>query len=318
MSSTPIVSFIVASYNYEKFIGTAIQSIIDQTVSDIEILVIDDASTDRSRQVIEGFSDPRIQLYVNETNMGPSSTYNRAARLAKGEYIAYLDSDDCMDPIKTEQQLEYFNRNPTVDVVSTYLKCIDAMGNRHASLADTFEGWANQPHDFNVLDTWIVRCLVSVSVMHRRSLHDRVGFRDPTMTLADYELWTRAFKSGCRFGIVHAPLLWRRRHGANADYSNPMRAFLELSFAMMKNLMPMTESPLSRHSAAKMIGWVMGHDQLALMPEVERYRVLALLSNVQKVPEFSVFKAALADDPNDPTTTSLGKHLHTVYSNRPR
>jgi glycosyltransferase involved in cell wall biosynthesis len=314
MANSPIVSYIVSSYNYEKFIGIAIQSIIDQTVRDIEILVIDDASIDRSRQVIEGFSDPRIQLYVNETNMGPSATYNRGARLAKGEYIAYLDSDDCMDPLKTERQLEYFKRNPAADVVSTYLKCIDAAGNRHPSLADTFEGWANQPHDFNVLGTWIVRCLVSVSVMHRRSLHDRVGFRDAAMTLADYELWTRAFKSGCRFGIVQEPLLRRRRHGANSDYSNPMRAFLELSFAMMKNLMPMTESPPNRYLADKMTGWVMRHGQLALMPEVERYRLLALLSNAQKFSEFSIFKAALVDDPGDSATTSLGKRLHAVYA----
>ncbi len=313
MSGTPIVSIIVASCNYENFIGTAIQSIIDQTVPDIEILVIDDASTDRSRQVIEGFSDPRIRLYVNETNMGSSFTYNRGARLAKGEYIAYLDSDDCMDPAKIERQLEHFSRNPTVDVVSTYFKCIDDAGNRHSSLADTFEDWGNQPHDFNVLDTWIVRCLVSGSVLHRRSFHDRIGFRDLTMTLADYDLWTRAFRGGCRFDIVRTPLHSYRVHGNNSGYSDPMRAFLELTYAVSKNLMPLMETSQRFHSVGKMVEWVMVHEHFASLTEVERYRLLALLLSAPELADFAAFKAALVDDRNDPALTSLGRRFHAAF-----
>jgi glycosyltransferase involved in cell wall biosynthesis len=314
MRNPPIVSCIVASYNYEKFIGTAIQSVIDQTVSDIEILVIDDASTDGSRQVIEGFSDPRIRLHVNETNLGSSSTYNRGARLAKGEYIAYVDSDDCMDPRKMERQLECFGRNPALDIVSTYFKCIDDVGNRHASLADTFEEWGNQPHDFNILDTWIVRCLVSGSVMHRRSLHDRIGFRDLTMTLADYDLWTRAFRSGCCFDIVRIPLHLYRVHGNNSGYSDPMRAFLELTYAVGKNLIPLMETSQRFHSVGKMVEWVMGHGQFASLPENERYRLLALLLSVPELADFAAFKAALADDRNDSALTSLGRRFHAAFA----
>ena len=314
MSGTPIVSIIVASYNYETFIGAAIQSIIEQTVSDIEILVIDDASTDRSRQVISGFSDPRIKLYVNETNMGASLTYNRGASLAKGEYIAYLDSDDCMDPRKTELQLERFSRNPSTDIVSTYFKCIDEAGNRHATLAGTFEGWGNQPHDFNILDTWIVRCLVSGSVMYRRFLHDRIGFRDSTMTLADYDLWTRAFRRGCRFDIVDIPLHLYRVHGNNSGYSDPMRAFLELTYAVGKNLMPLMEAPQRLQSIGKMIEWILEHEQFASLPEVERYRLLALLLSAPDLADFAAFKASLVDDRNDPALKELGKRFHAAFT----
>ena len=314
MTGTPIVSIIVASYNYEAFIGAAIQSIIEQTVSDIEILVIDDASTDRSMQVISGFSDPRIKLYVNETNMGSSFTYNRGASLAKGEYIAYLDSDDCMDPRKTELQLERFSRNPGIDIVSTYFKCIDDAGGRHTTLADTYEGWGNQPHDFNVLDTWIVRCLVSGSVMHRRSLHDQIGFRDLTMTLADYDLWTRAFRSGCRFDIVGIPLHLYRVHGNNSGYSDPMRAFLELTYAVGKNLIPLMEAPQRLRSMGKMVEWILGHEHFASLPEVDRYRLLALLLSAPDLADFAAFKAALVDDRNDPALTELGRRFHAAFT----
>src|SRR2546422_8793900 len=93
VNETPLVSFIVASYNYERFISVTIKSILDQSVQDFEIVVVDDASTDGSPAVIRSFSDERIRFYVNETNLGPGSTYNKAAALARGKYITYLDAD---------------------------------------------------------------------------------------------------------------------------------------------------------------------------------------------------------------------------------
>ena len=93
MNDTPLVSFIIASYNYERFIPVTIKSILEQSVQDFEIVVIDDASTDGSPAVIRSFSDQRIRFYINQTNLGPSSTYNRGAALARGKYITYLDAD---------------------------------------------------------------------------------------------------------------------------------------------------------------------------------------------------------------------------------
>src|SRR4051812_16976309 len=134
----PLVSFVIASYNYERFIGKAIQSILQQTVQDFEIIVVDDVSSDASRNVVQGFGDSRIRLYVNDHNMGPVLTYNRAVSLAKGEYISYLDADDWIEPQKIEQQQRYFRENPHVDIVGTYVKILGSDGERH-SQADYFE-----------------------------------------------------------------------------------------------------------------------------------------------------------------------------------
>src|SRR3990167_5694849 len=100
----PKVSVIVASYNYGNLIGKALTSILDQTADDLEIVVIDDASTDNSRDVIHSLKDGRIRYRANPSNIGPSRTYNRAAKLARGAFITYVDADDWIDKRKFERQ----------------------------------------------------------------------------------------------------------------------------------------------------------------------------------------------------------------------
>ena len=150
----PLVSFIVASYNYARFIGRTLGSILSQTEQNLEIVVVDDASSDDSLDVIRSFDDPRIRLYTNETNLGLVRTYNRGLSLANGEYVTYVDSDDWIDPRKIEEQLAYFRENPGVDIVGTYVKFVDNDGNPHPRSA-TVEAFYNQPCDFNTLDTWV-------------------------------------------------------------------------------------------------------------------------------------------------------------------
>ena len=92
-----MVSIIMPSYNGEKFIAKAIQSVIDQTYTDWELIVIDDCSSDGTRKVLEGFSDSRIKKHYNFSNQGIAYTRNRGLELAKGDYIALLDDDDVYD-----------------------------------------------------------------------------------------------------------------------------------------------------------------------------------------------------------------------------
>lgn len=110
--TTPLVSVIMPAYNAAPFIKDAISSVIAQTVTDWELLVIDDGSSDDSRQIAAELAqgDARIQLLVNEQNMGVAKTRNRGIEMAKGQYIAFLDSDDVWYPEKLERQLEKMRR----------------------------------------------------------------------------------------------------------------------------------------------------------------------------------------------------------------
>jgi len=106
--TAPLVSVIMPAYNAAPFLEEAISSVMSQTVTDWELFVIDDGSSDDTRQIAAEFmhADPRVQLVVNEGNMGVAKTRNRGIGLAKGQYIAFLDSDDVWHPEKLECQLE--------------------------------------------------------------------------------------------------------------------------------------------------------------------------------------------------------------------
>ena len=106
-----LVSIIMPSWNTAKFIGETIQSVIDQTYTNWELLIVDDCSTDNTDEVVASFKDVRIRYFHNEKNLGAALTRNRALREAKGEWIAFLDSDDLWMPEKLENQINFMKKN---------------------------------------------------------------------------------------------------------------------------------------------------------------------------------------------------------------
>jgi glycosyltransferase involved in cell wall biosynthesis len=154
MSKIPKLSYIVLSYNYEQFIGTTLSSILDQTVQDFEVVVVDDASRDRSVDIVRSFADPRIKLHVNERNLGGAASYNRAVEAASGEWLVNLDADDWVAPQKAELQLAALAADPSLDIIGTYVNFVDKQGAPHPK-AQELEALTNVAHDLNRLDTWL-------------------------------------------------------------------------------------------------------------------------------------------------------------------
>ncbi|MBQ3799225.1 MAG: glycosyltransferase family 2 protein, partial [Treponema sp.] len=105
----PKISVVTSVYNCERFVGETIQSVINQTFTDWEYILIDDCSKDRSAEIIQSFADkdPRIRLIRNEQNQGQCRNLNHGIQLAKGEYIARLDHDDLCYPERFQKQLDY-------------------------------------------------------------------------------------------------------------------------------------------------------------------------------------------------------------------
>lgn len=106
-----LVSVIMPSWNTEKFIAESIQSVIDQTYVNWELIIVDDCSTDATDKVVAAFQDDRIKYFHNEKNSGAALTRNRALREAKGEWIAFLDSDDLWMPEKLAHQVDFMKKN---------------------------------------------------------------------------------------------------------------------------------------------------------------------------------------------------------------
>ena len=111
------ISIITASYNYEKYIKSTIESVIAQTYTDWELIVIDDCSTDNSVEIIKSFDDERIKLVINETNLGLSKTLEKAVNLAQGDWIAFLESDDLWMKNHLEEKVKIIEKYPDTAII---------------------------------------------------------------------------------------------------------------------------------------------------------------------------------------------------------
>lgn len=117
-----LVSIVMPSWNTARFIAESIRSVLNQTYKNWELLIVDDCSTDNTDEVVASFHDERIRYFHNEKNSGAALTRNRALREARGEWIAFLDSDDLWMPEKLEKQLAFMTKNGYVFSYHEYIK----------------------------------------------------------------------------------------------------------------------------------------------------------------------------------------------------
>jgi glycosyltransferase involved in cell wall biosynthesis len=304
--TTPLLSFVVLSYNYEDYIKITIQSILNQTLQDFEIIVVDDGSTDRSCEVVRSFNDPRIRLIVNERNLGGAGAYNVAVLAARGEWLVNLDADDWIAPQKSVRQLKALTQNPQVDIIGTWVNLVGSDGRAHPE-ASTTEPWINGDHALNFVDTWIGKNhLCRSSTMVRRAAHLKIGLDDAGMIAApDYELWTRALAQGCRFHLVKERLTFMRLHSRGVTRADLVRSFLEISFALSKNIVPLIEKRGLSPSFVDILRWTATRAELPALAPRERHRLFGLLMAGAIVPTYAEFRSALSNP--DAALESVGR-----------
>ncbi|MFZ2072737.1 MAG: glycosyltransferase family 2 protein [Minisyncoccia bacterium] len=127
---TPLVSVLMPAYNAEKYIGEAIESILNQTFTDFELIISDDLSIDKTWEVIQDYAkkDKRISIYKNKKNLYIAENRNVLVRKAKGKYIAWQDADDISLVDRIEKQYEFMEQNPRVGIIGGYLQFFDEKG----------------------------------------------------------------------------------------------------------------------------------------------------------------------------------------------
>lgn len=202
--SEPKISVIMPAYNAEKYIKEAIDSILSQTFGDFEFIIIDDGSTDNTCAIIESYSDSRIRFFRNEKNMGVAATLNRGLDLARGEYIARMDSDDISLPQRFEKQVAFMDSHPDIAVCGTAIECFGA---RHETRFFSENDAALK------VDLLFGCCFAHPSVMLRTSVIRSNSFYYDTAfdKMEDYELWCRVSKVG-GLSSLHEILLKYRVH----------------------------------------------------------------------------------------------------------
>lgn len=213
----PKVSVIMPAYNAEKYIAEAIDSILAQTYTDYEFIILNDCSTDRTEEIILSFKDSRIVYLKNEENMGVAKTLNRGLSVARGEYIARMDADDISLPERFEKQVAWLDAHPQIGVLGCNVESFDENG----AIAT---GWSSTDPEQMKIDLFFSCGLAHPSVMMRREAVQR-GYAPEYNGLEDYELWCRASEA---YGVTTLPeVLFRYRIHSSQVTKNPSAEYLQ-------------------------------------------------------------------------------------------
>jgi glycosyltransferase involved in cell wall biosynthesis len=200
----PKVSVVIPAYNAMAYLPAAVETVLNQTFSDFEVLIVDDGSVDPIAAWVAALTDPRIQL-IRQTNQGLSAARNTGIRQAQGDYVAFLDADDLWAPTKLAQQVQCLDADPNVGLVHTAMLLVDVQGRSTgrvmtAELAGSV--WSR-------LVIW--NGIACPSVMVRRDCFDRVGQFDQTLrSLEDWDMWLR-LAAEYEFAVIPAPLAYYRQ-----------------------------------------------------------------------------------------------------------
>lgn len=217
MPNNPKISVIMSVYNGEKYLREAIGSILNQTFTDFEFIIVNDGSTDNSLEIIQSYDDERIKIINNETNIGLTKSLNKALKQARGECIARQDADDVSLPNRFEEQMKYFEWHPETVVLGTSKYVINedgkilrkeiASSNPHKNL---FEGNA----------------FTHGSVMFKKEVVEELGYYNELFRYSqDYEFWLRIAKH-YKVSNLTQPLYKLRSHEENIRVTNVEEAIL--------------------------------------------------------------------------------------------
>jgi len=202
--SPPAITVLMTVYNEERFLRQAVDSILAQTYSDFELLVIDDASTDASPAILAGYDDPRVRVVTNEENMGCPRSSNRGLALARGRYIARMDADDIAYPHRLAVQHAFLERHPAIDLVGSSNELIDEEG----KVIGAWHGRFSPETVYYLLN--FRNCLTHSTVMVRKEFAESIGgYNEGVKWALDFDFYHRASKAGRLFRMDEVLVQWR-------------------------------------------------------------------------------------------------------------
>jgi glycosyltransferase involved in cell wall biosynthesis len=202
------VSVIIPVYNCEKYITEAVESVLGQSYDDIEIIVVDDGSTDNTLSTLEPYRGrPNLRI-VRQANAGPSRARNQGIKHSQGKYCAFLDADDVMMPERLRVQVDAMEEQKDVALVYCDLMTFDKEGIIHRTKKEF-----TKPYAGNVLDKLLIENFITTStVMVRKSCFDEVPLFDEGISHSeDYKMWLNIAER-FKLGYVDLPLVKYRYH----------------------------------------------------------------------------------------------------------
>ena len=206
-----LISVILPVYNSEKYISEAIQSVLDQTYSNFELLVLDDGSTDNTLSIINKFADERIKIFKSERNYGIVHQLNKGIDNSRGEFIARMDADDISHPERFNKQIDYLNSHPTIDVLGTF-------ANKIGEEAGLIQYNYNKSEQISFLLNFYCYML-HPTVMMRKRIFSKCKYSSDYPLAEDYGLWCQ-INNGSNLYILDEVLLDYRIHSEQTNKSD--------------------------------------------------------------------------------------------------
>ncbi len=250
----PAVSVLVTVYNREVYLEATLRSILGSSFTDFEVIVVDDCSRDQSVQIARKVEseDARVKVYVNEINLGDYGNRMKAASLASGRYLKYVDSDDLIYPHSLGVMIAAMEANPTVSLALSH------------SLPEDEQPypWVLSPRDAyrkHFLGRGCLSCGPSGAIIRRTAFEEIGGFLKEWRLLSDINLWLRL---AARWPVALLPpgLVWWRRHeGQEFSSRNANLIYLERGFDLAIQSLQNPGCPLSKEDLHNATCWIRQH-----------------------------------------------------------
>lgn len=241
LETQPLVSVIIPTYNREVLLSEALASVLLQTYSNVEIIVVDDGSSDDTGCVLAGY-DSHV-VVIRQENRGRSAARNAGVRVAQGEFVVFLDSDDLILPSKIQSQVDYLLRNPAVDVVYGDGYTVDDDG----ALGPLEPYVVRFPPASAVEFAYSLLCrnhfAIHAALIRRTALLAQPLFDESLTRFEDWDLWIRMCLGGCSFAYINEKVAVYRRHAGNTDMINVTSS----RAAAAEILLHVVERRLDRH-----------------------------------------------------------------------
>lgn len=204
-----LVSVVLPAYNAELYLKEAIDSVLAQTFTDFELIVLNDGSVDKTEEIILSYSDSRIVYVKNEQNLGLIGTLNKGMSLARGEYIARMDADDICLPERFKKQVDFLKKNSEIDLVGTNAIKINNKGEKIGIIS-----MPETDHDIKMM-LFIQSSFIHPSVMGRADVFRNFEYEKEFYRVEDYVLWIKMSQNS-KFYNINEPLL-KYRHLDNSE-----------------------------------------------------------------------------------------------------
>lgn len=221
--NSKLISVIMSVYNDASFLNDAIDSILNQTYNNFEFIIVNDCSTDNSLSIINSYTDNRIKILNNESQLGLSKSLNKAIKIAQGDYIARMDADDYSYNTRFEKQIQFFTNNPTIEVLGTWCKLIDANG---YLIESEYRTEAN--FDLIKIRAFFGSPMIHPSVMFSSNIIHKYLYNEEYLRSQDYELWTRLISDGIKMSNLQEFLL---NYRIKRDNKKDMNRQTQIEFA---------------------------------------------------------------------------------------